>query len=85
MLLGEVVLGQREELLDVAAVPGEQVTVPVTEERQTLILEEGAEAVLDFNQFLLEASTSLMPADNLTVTLTRQLLDESGRIVAKHD
>ena len=81
MLLGEVVLDQREELLDVAAVPREQVTVPVTEERQTLILEEGAEAVLDFNQFLLEASTSLMPADNLTVTLTRQLLDESGRIV----
>lgn len=74
-------LGQREELLDVAAVPGEEVTVPVLEERQTLILEEGAQAVLDFNQFLLEASMRLTPADNLTVTLTRQLLDESGMVV----
>ena len=74
-------LGQREELLESAARPGEQVTVGVSGEMQTVILEAGARAVLNFNNFVREASMQFPegdPAENLTVTVTRQLLDESG-------
>ena len=77
-------LGQREELLDVAAMPEEQVTVPVTEDRQNIILEVGADARVNFNNFVREVSMLLPggdPPDNLTITLTRQLLDESGMLV----
>lgn len=83
-MLGEVSLGQRQELLDVAAMPGEQVTVPVTEDMQTIIVELEAQALVSFNNFLREASVLLTGGDlpdNLTITLTRQLLDESGMLV----
>ena len=84
VLPGDVPLRQREELLETAAQPGEQVTVPVTDERQAIILEVGAEAVLSFNNFLLEASTLLPggdPPDNLTISLSRQLLNQSGMLL----
>ena len=82
--MGDVVLGQREELLEDAAMPEEQVTVAVTGERQNIILEVGADVLVNFNNFLREVSMLLPggdPPDNLTITLTRQLLDESGMLV----
>ena len=72
-------LGQRGELLQYAARPGEQVTIGVLEGMQTAIVEAGAQVVVNFNHFFQEASGLLLPADDLTVTLSRQLLDESGR------
>ena len=72
-------LGQRGELLQYAARPGEQVTIGVLEGMQTAIVEAGAQVVVNFNHFFQEASGLLLPAEDLTVTLSRQLLDESGR------
>ena len=78
--IGEVVLGQREELLEVAALPGEQVTVAVTNQMQTLVLEVGAQALVSFNHFVREAP-GLPPGGDVRVTLTRQLVDQSGALL----
>ena len=72
-------LGQRGELLQYAARPGEQVTIGVLEGMQTAIVEAGAQVVVNFNHFFQETSGLLLPAGDLTVTISRQLLDESGR------
>ena len=72
-------LGQRGELLQYAARPGEQVTIGVLEGMQTAIVEAGAQVVVNFNHFFQEASGLLLPAEDLTVTLSRQMLNESGR------
>ena len=72
-------LGQRGELLQYAARPGEQVTIGVLEGMQTAIVEAGAQVVVNFNHFFQETSGLLLPAEDLTVTISRQLLDESGR------
>ena len=77
VLPGDVVLGQIVELLLHAARPGERVTVGVLSEMQTAIVEAGAQVLINFNHFFREAS-GLLPAGNVTVTITRQLLDESG-------
>lgn len=71
-------LGQRGELLQNAARPGEQVAIGVLGEMQTAIVEAGAQVLVNFNHFFQEASGLLLPAENLTVTISRQLLDESG-------
>ena len=78
--IGEVVLGQREELLEVAALFGEQVTVAVTNQTQTLVLEVGAQALVSFNYFVREAPR-LPPGGDVRVTLTRQLVDQSGALL----
>ena len=75
----DVMLGQRGELLQNAARPGEQVTIGVLEGMQTAIVEAGAQVLVNFNHFFQEASGLLLPAENLSVTISRQLLDESGR------
>ena len=75
MQLDNVTLGQRRDLLQHAAHPGEQVTVGVLqEETQTIIVESGAWIILNFNHFWRQASGQL-PADQLIVTLSRLLLD----------
>ena len=77
VLLGDVTLGQRGDLLQHAARPGEQVTVGVLEEEaQTAIVEAGAQIVLNFNHFWRQVSGRL-PADQLTATLSRLLLNPS--------
>ncbi len=79
ILTGEVRLGQREELLKYAALPGEQVTVGVTQGMQTAIVEAGASALVNFNSFFRQALLDLLPGtDNVTTTITRLALDESG-------
>ena len=78
--IGEVELGQREELLEVAALPGEQVTVPVTNQTQTLLLEVGARALLSFNHFVREAP-ALLPGGDVRVSLSRQLVGQSGALL----
>ena len=74
-------LGQRGELLQQAAQPGESVAVGVLEERQTAIVEAGARVLLNFNHFFRQAS-ELLPAGNLSVAISRQLLDESGALLS---
>ena len=77
VLLGDVTLGQRGDLLQHAARPGEQVTVGVLEEEtQTAIVEARAQIVLNFNHFWRQVSGRL-PADQLTATLSRLLLNPS--------
>ena len=77
VLLGDVTLGQRGDLLQHAARPGEQVTVGVLqEESQTAIVEAGAQIVLNFNYFWRQVSRRF-PAEQLIVTLRRLLLDPS--------
>ena len=74
-------LGQREELLRYAAVPGERVTVGVRNETQTVIVEAGAEALINFNNFFRQASQILStgdPPEPLTTTIRVLPLDESG-------
>lgn len=71
-------LGRRGELLQYSALPGEQVSVGVLAEMQTAIVEAGAQVLVNFNHFFQEASRLLLPAENLRVTISRQLLDESG-------
>ena len=78
-------LGQREELLQYAAEPGERVTVGVAEGRQTAIVEAGAEALVNFNNFFREASQLLSsgdPQQQVTAIITRRPLDESGTPLA---
>ena len=78
VLSGNVTLGQRAELLEYAARSGEQATIGVLAERQTAIVEAGAQALINFNHFFLQA-LALLPAGDLTVIITRQSLDsESG-------
>ena len=78
VLLEDVTLGQRGDLLQHAARPREQVTVGVLEEEtQTAIVEAGAQIVLNFNHFWTQVSGRL-PADvQLTATLSRLLLNPS--------
>ena len=81
VLTRNVSLGQREELLRYAAVPGEQVTVAVTQGMQTAIVEAGAEPLLNFNHFFRQAFSLLStgdPQQQITTTIRRQPLDESG-------
>ena len=64
-----------------AARPGEIVTVVVTEGMQTAISLAGSVVIVDFNSFLRNATRVLgVPASNLTVTLTQQPMDISGRL-----
>ena len=71
-------LGQRPELLQYAARPGERATIGVLTERQTAIVQAGARALINFNYFFRQA-LELLPAGDLTVAITRQSLDsESG-------
>ena len=77
----EVALGQRGELLQQAARPGESVAVGVLEERQTAIVEAGARVLLNFNHFFRQA-TDVLLAGNLSVAISRQLLDESGALLS---
>ena len=75
-------LGQREELLQYAALPGEQVTVGVTVGMQTVIVEAGAEVLVNFNYFFRNASQLLSagdPEQQVTATIRRRALDKSGR------
>ena len=75
-------LGQRAELLRYAALPGERVTVGVTQGMQTAIVESGAEPLLNFNYFFRQASRLLStgdPQQQITATIRRQPLDESGK------
>ena len=75
VLLGDVTLDQRGDLLQHAACPGEQVTVGVLlEETQTAIVEAGGQIVLNFNYFWTLVSGRLQPT---SVTLRRLLLDPS--------
>ena len=75
----DVMLGQRGELLQYAARPGEQVTIGILEGMQTAIVEAGAQVLVNFNHFFQEVSGLLLPAEDLSVTISRLLLDESGR------
>lgn len=74
----DVTLEQSADLLQYAALPQDQVTVGVVTEVQTVIVEAGAEVLLNFNHYFRLAS-ELLSADNVTVTITRQLLDQSGK------
>ena len=85
VLSGNVTLGQRAELLEYAARLGEQATIGVLAGRQTAIVEAGSQALINFNYFFLQA-LGLLPAGDLTVTITRQLLDsESGAPVPERE
>ena len=77
MLPGDVELGQIAELLLHAARPREEVTVGVLGEMQTAIVEAGARVLINFNHFFREAS-GLLPAGGVTVTISRQLLDQTS-------
>ena len=75
-------LGQREELLRYAAIPGEKVTVGVTQEMQTAIVEAGAEAMVNFNSFFRQALELLPSADpqrQVTASIRRLALDLDGK------
>lgn len=83
VLTRDEALGQREELLQYAALPGERVTVGVTRGRQTAIVQAGAaEALVNFNRFFRDASRTLSMGDpqlQVTATIRRLPLGESGR------
>ena len=79
MLTGEVELGQRPELEDVAALSGEAVLVFVSDERQTAIVSGGAYIRLDWLRWINEVLGD--SADNATFTIRRTQLDESGTLL----
>ena len=82
VLAEDVTLEQSADLLQYAALPEDQVTVGVVKDVQTVIVEAGAEVLLNFNHYF-RLAPQLLSADNVTATITRQLLDESGRPLAE--
>ena len=82
VLTEDVTLEQSADLLQYAALPEDQVTVGVVTDVQTVIVEAGAEVLLNFNHYF-RLAPQLLSADNVTATITRQLLDESGRPLAE--
>ena len=81
MLTREESLGQREELLQYAASPGDTVTVGVEQGIQTVIVEAGAEVLINFNRFFRDAAENLSmgsPQLQVTAIIRRLPLNESG-------
>ena len=76
IIIGEVELGQRPELLQYAAGRGEFVRAFVTNDQQTAIVTDGATITLDWLRWVDEVLGE--SADNATYTVRRTLLDESG-------
>ena len=70
-----------EELLRYAALPGERVTVGVTQETQTAVVQVGAQPLLNFNHFFREASRNLSreePPQQVTASIRRLPVDQFG-------
>ena len=76
ILIGEVELGQRPELIDVAAGDEESVRAFVSNERQTAIVTDGANIRLDWLRWVNEVLGD--SAGDVTYTVRRTQLDESG-------
>ena len=76
VLIGEVELGQTQELMDAAARDGEYVVAFVSNDRQTAAVAGGAAIRLDWSRWVDEVLGE--SADNATYTLRRTKLNESG-------
>ena len=85
VLSGDVDFGQnKDELRRVSVGEEEQATIVVIGGRQTAIVETGSRIVLDFNGFLRNASEQMfvgVPLKNISITVSLQRLDRSGRPV----
>ena len=78
ILIGEVELGQRPELLDAAAQPLTEVIAFVTEERQTAVAAEAARIRLDWSQWVEDELGSSAGEANYTIYRTQ--LNETGGV-----
>ena len=76
ILIGDVELGQRPELLDVAALPLSQVFAYVTEDRQTAVVSQSSRIRLDWLRWVREVLGG--SASEATYTVYRTRIDESG-------
>ena len=80
IIIGEVELGPRPELLDLALPLSQVARVLVTDEVQTIILTESSSIRLDWSRWVTEVLGE--SAGNANYTLRRTQLDESGNPIS---
>lgn len=78
IIIGEVELGQRPELLEVAAQPQTEVLAFVTEDQQTAVAAHNARIRLDWSQWVEDELGSSAGKANYTIYRTR--LNETGGV-----
>ena len=83
ILIGDVELGQRPELLEVASTPGSTVFAFVTDDMQTAVVTESSSIRLDWIRWVRETLGG--PSNTTNYTVYRTLLDESGNMIGNRE